>query len=384
MKVSAIICAGGKGERAGLGRNKVLASLNGQPVIYQTCEKFYGLADEIIISCREQDLKEISTICSPFNPKTVVGGITRFESVLNALAVATGDIVLIHDGARPFIDRQTIARCIEDVTANGSAICAVPVTDTVAQTDGERIVNVPDRSTLYRLQTPQAFLLKDIKTAYGRAVKEGGDFTDDSSVYLKYIGTPHLCEGAESNVKLTYKSDFDREYAVTNAFSGNCRVGFGSDIHAFGENCDEHGNCVTLCGVKIPSARGLIAHSDGDVPVHALMDALLSACGLNDIGHYFPDNDDKFLNADSMELLKRVVALVGERGFKVANVSIAILAEKPKLAPHIENMKSNIAEACRITADCVGVSAGTCEGLGFVGKGLGIQSTAVALVERTK
>ena len=384
MKVSAIICAGGKGERAELGKNKVLAPLNGQPVIYQTCEKFYGLADEIIIACRKEDLKEITAICSPFNPKTVVGGITRFESVFNALKVATGEIVLIHDGARPFVDGQTITRCIEGVKANGSAICAVTVTDTVAVADGESITQVPDRNKLYRLQTPQGFLLKDIKTAYEKAKKEGGNFTDDSSVYLKYIGTPHLCKGAESNIKLTYKTDFSGEYALTNAFtgknSGSCRAGFGSDIHAFGDG----GNCVTLCGVKIPSARGLIAHSDGDVPVHALMDALLSACGLNDIGHYFPDNDDNYLNADSMKLLKRVISLIGERGFKVANASIAILAERPKLAPFIEQMKENIAEACGITADLIGVSAGTCEGLGFVGKSLGIQATAVAVVTRTE
>ena len=136
--------------------------------------------------------------------------------------------------------------------------------------------------------------------------------------------------------------------------------------------------------MNIPSATGLIAHSDGDVPVHALMDALLSACGLNDIGHYFPDTDGEYLNADSIGLLKKVVALIGERGFEVANVSIAILAERPRLASHITQMKAIIAEACGITSDRVGISAGTGEGLGFVGKGLGIQSTALAVVLRTE
>lgn len=382
MKVSAIICAGGKGERAGFGKNKLLAPLNGQPVVYQTCEKFFGSVDEIVIACREQDLQEITAICSPFNPKTVIGGVTRFESVYNALHACTGEIVLIHDGARPFVDADTINFCIECVKINGSAICAVPLTDTVASADGERIVAVPDRSALYRLQTPQGFLLREIRDAYERAKTDGGSYTDDSSVYLKYIGKPRLIPGSESNVKLTYKTDYDREYASTNGVSGenagDGRVGYGSDVHPFGKE----GNSVTLCGVKIPAKAGLIAHSDGDVPVHALMDALLSACGLNDIGHYFPPDDDNYLNADSVELLKRVVALIAERGFAVVNASIAILAEHPKLAPHIKQMKANIAEACGVEVDRVGITASTCEGLGFVGEGLGIESTAVALVAR--
>lgn len=378
MKLSVIICAAGRGERAHLGKNKVLAPYEGQPVIYTVCEKFYGICDEIVICCNPADREEIISICSPFRPVIAEGGKTRFESVYNALSLVTGKLVLIHDGARPFVSRDTIKNCIECAKANRSAICAVPLTDTVAEVEKEEIYSVPDRGKYYRLQTPQAFYLSDIKSAYEKAKGDGCTYTDDSSVYLKYVGTPRLCEGSETNVKLTYKNQFDRQYPPINAICGDLKIGFGSDVHVFG---GERGYC-TLCGVKL-QGNSLIAHSDGDVPVHALMDALLSAAGLNDIGHYFPDTDEKFLNADSMELLKKVVALLKENGWQPANISIAINAEKPKLSAHINVMREKIALACGIDISEVGISAGTGEGLGFVGNGLGISATCAALISKS-
>lgn len=374
-KISVIICAAGKSERAGF--NKILAPLYGQPVIFTTCEKFYNVADEIIIACPPSDREIIAAILSPFGAICTDGGSTRFESVYKALDFVTGDIVLIHDGARPFIDRATIENCIDGVIKNGSAICAIPSTDTVVYCDDGIIADVPDRNTIFRAQTPQGFVTKDIKAAYKKAKGDGFEYTDDGSVYRKYVGSPHICAGNNANIKLTYKTDFPDRPSASLPADGDLAVGYGTDVHAFGE-----GDGVTLCGVKIPCEKKLIAHSDGDVAVHAVMDALLSAAGLKDIGHYFPDNDQKFKSANSMLLLKEVVKLIDKRGYTACNLSLTICAEIPKLAPFIDLMKTNLAKALGVAADNVGISAGTCEGLGFVGQKLGIQTTAMVLLKR--
>lgn len=379
MKVSAIICAAGKGERAGFGMNKLLATLDGAPALYHTLKKFaIPTIDEVIVACSAEDMAEIKALCDHFGYKAIKGGATRTQSVYNALKSCTGDIVLIHDGARPYVTQKIIEDCIDCVKKNGSGICAVPVTDTIAVTEGGKIADVPERASLCSLQTPQGFFLGDISAAYDKAVSDGTAYTDDSAVYRRYIGKPALCEGGRDNIKLTYKSDFDRQYPAINAARGQA-VGIGLDVHAFGRVADH----VTLCGVKVPHECGLIAHSDGDVAVHALMDALLSAAGLKDIGHYFPDTDPLYSGADSMALLKQVVELIRKQGLRPVNASITIRAEKPRLSPHISSMQANIAAALGISPAAAGVSAGTSEKLGFVGEGLGIEAAAAVLLEKT-
>lgn len=376
MKTSVIICAAGKGERAGFERNKLLMPLNGQPVIFCTAEKFFKIADEIIIAAAEDETEEISSICSPFNPVICRGGKDRTESVYNALKFATGDLVLIHDGARPFIEREDVISCLDCAEKFGSAVCARPCTDTVCKVLNGEIVSVPDRRELYSLQTPQCFLTEDIKKAYELAICDGCSYTDDSAVYLKYIGKPHVFICGQGNKKLTFKEDFVN--AAEFKIDGTARVGFGSDVHAL-----TGGDSITLCGVKISCPYSLVAHSDGDVPIHAVMDALLSAAGLKDIGNHFPDDDDKFKNADSIELLKNVVKLLKERGYAPFNASVAIQAQTPKLSPFIDGMKEKLSLALGIDKDFIGISAGTGEGLGFVGNKLGIYSTAAVLIMRT-
>lgn len=373
-KVSVIICAAGKGERAGYGKNKLLVPLFGAPVLRHTLEKFnMPEIDEVVVTSSKEDFAEISALCAPFGYKTVVGGETRTESVKNALGKVTGGIVLIHDGARPFVSRELILNCIDSVKKFGSGVCAVKITDTAVYAQYGEIHDTLERSRLYRVQTPQGFLTEDIIKAYSML---DGTFTDDSSVYAKYICPPRLVEGEESNIKLTHKSDFPAEYTAINA-SDNCRIGIGADAHAFCE-----GNEVTICGVKIPCGKGILAHSDGDAACHALMDALLSSAGLRDIGCYFPDSDEKYKGADSTSLLKEVVALVKAEGLTPVNVSITIQTEKPKLSPHVENMKENISRILNIPANCVGITCGTSEGLGFVGAGLGISAWAAVTVKR--
>ena len=366
MKISAVICAAGKGERAGFGKNKLLAPLYGEPALWHTLKKFdMKEIGEVVITSSAEDYNEICALAAHFGYKVVAGGKTRSESVKRALKSVTGDIVLIHDGARPFLSQKLIKNCIEDVKKFRSAVCAVKATDTAVYGD-KRL----DRDLLYLVQTPQGFFTEDIKKAY--ALAGDGEYTDDSAVYAEFIAPPVFTEGEPRNKKLTFKSDFDAPPLPSRSHG---RIGFGVDVHAFGE-----GSFVTLGGVKIDCDRGLIAHSDGDVPVHAVMDALLSAAGLDDIGHYFPDTDESFRGADSIKMLKEVVRIIREKGLAPLNISVSIQAEKPRLKKYIDAIRSNLASATGIPAENVAVAAGTCEGLGFVGEKLGITAYCTAVL----
>lgn len=366
--ITAILCAAGSGSRAGFSGNKVLRELNGLPVLLYSVSAFSATADEILIACREEDRARIDALLSPFpHARTVIGGGTRTQSVYSALQAAQGDIVLVHDAARPFVTHKIIEDCIESVRAFGSGVCALPATDTTVLAEDGRIVSVPARKDVFTVQTPQGFLRDELLRAYTAAFSEEreDDFTDDSGIYAAYIAPPHIFLGDRANKKLTYPEDFAPAE----------RAGFGVDTHAFGE-----GDHIVLGGVRIPHTRGLVAHSDGDVLVHALMDALLSAAGLRDIGHYFPDTDARFAGADSMALLAEVVQLVKEQGLAPKNVSLTILAQRPRLAPHIEAMKANLAAALSLPPDAVGIAAGTNEHLGYVGEEKGITCFAMVLL----
>lgn len=370
ISVCAVICAGGKGLRAGFEKNKLLVPLQGERVLKKTLSAFdFRAIHEIVVAVAKEDFDEVSELCKAFpKAKVVLGGATRGESVYNALKVVQSDIVLIHDGARPFVTRNVIERCIASVKAFGSGICALPASDTVAICEGERIVNIPPRSTVSLVQTPQGFYKENILYAYTRAFESGNtDFTDDSSLFAIYCGKPRICEGAPENIKLTYARDFQDAYA---------RVGHGVDTHAFGKEQDY----ILLGGVRIPSDSGLIAHSDGDVLAHALMDALLSATGLRDIGFYFPDKNPKWKNANSMQMLQSVMEMVSDNGFRVKNASISIQAEKPRLANYIEDIRTSLACALHTDENAIGVTAGTNEGLGYVGEGKGITVHASVLL----
>ncbi len=375
IKTSVIICAAGKGERAGFGKNKLLAPLYGEPALRHTLKKFdIPEIDEVLVTSSEFDFEEISALAAPFGYKTVLGGKTRTQSVKNALALVTGDIVLIHDGARPFLSRELILNCIQSVKTYGSGVCAMPATDTAVYANLGVVSARIDRNSLYLLQTPQGFKTEDIKSAY--LLAGDSSFTDDSAVYSEFIGAPRIIEGEKNNIKLTFKEDFDRGYPALPILDGK-RIGFGVDTHCFGK-----GNFVTLAGIKIECGRKLIAHSDGDVIIHAVMDALLSASGLKDIGHYFPDTDKIFKDADSGKLLTQVIRIVKAEGFTLVNLSVSVQAEKPKLSPHINSMIENLSKLTGIHAKNIAVSAGTNEGLGFVGEELGITAYASVLMNK--
>lgn len=372
MSVSVIICAAGTGSRAGFSKNKILVPLLGMSPLERSISAFVPFADEIILSINPCDEEEISTLAKKYGAKTVLGGDTRAKSVYNALKIATGEIVLVHDGARPFVTKDCIVHAIESVQRHGSGICAIPVVDTIVIAKEQQVQNYPYRQDCYAIQTPQGFFTAELLSAYEKAfANEDVSFTDDSSLYTKYIRPAVLCAGDKANYKLTYREDF---------YEGTARVGFGVDTHAFGKEQDY----ITLGGVQIPSQSGLIAHSDGDVLVHALMDAMLSAAGLRDIGFYFPDTDEKWKNANSMKMLEQVVALVEEQGYMPQNASIAVHAEKPRLAKHIDAIRQNLATALSLSASAVGITAGTNEKLGYVGEGKGITVYANVLLKMKK
>lgn len=376
MKITTIICAAGRGERAGFERNKLLVPFLGANALYYSLKAFCGRADELIVTTSPRDRAEISAICAHFGAKVAEGGQTRTESVYNALSQATGDIVLIHDGARPFVTGEQIDDVVRCTRQYGSGILAMPAVDTVAIASDGQIKEVPPRGNVYNIQTPQGFNAAQIRAAYEKAMSDGGTFTDDSSVYSRYVKPAHIsAAGSASNKKLTFKEDFCSPFPEIRCGDGD-RAGIGTDVHAFGKAQD----FVTLCGVKIPCDSGLIAHSDGDAAVHAAMDAILSAAGLKDIGHYFPDTDDEFAGADSMQLLRRVVSLAGERGLKVKGLSLTIQAEKPRLKKYIDEMKANLANATGAQPERISVGAGTTEKLGFVGEGLGICAYCLAVL----
>ncbi len=368
--VSLILTCAGKGSRAGFNENKIWELIDGQTVVDKALCTFSdsGLIDQIVITANETDFEKLLSLYGDKHT-VVLGGSTRTQSVINALSLVTGDVVLIHDGARPFVSNKIIADCIECAQQHGSAIPVFPTRDTMLVSDGNVVNNYLGKSELYAVQTPQGFNTNHIKDAYARV----GDktFNDDGEVYQEFIGDLHVYQGETQNVKLTYPEDFKSK-------AKDCRFGVGFDCHRLVEN-----RALILGGVTIPHDKGLLGHSDADVLTHAIMDAILSALALRDIGYHFSDKDPTYKDACSMNLLQRVLEMIDEKGYKVKTVSASIMAEKPKLLKHIPNVTKNLANALTIDERDVGITATTLEGLGFVGReeGICVHATAV-LIEK--
>lgn len=374
MNIYAVIPAAGAGSRAGFDKNKILQKMGGASVLWRTVSAFAQNENiaGIAVCANKNERAEIGReLCGFAKVLYADGGITRTESVKNALEVLAAlpcppDYVLIHDAARPFVSQKIIDDCVKTVRAHGSAVCALPCTDTLVHAQNGIIAGSYDRETAFTLQTPQGFGFGELLAAY-RKITPADSFTDDSGVYAKYVAPPFLFMGEKRNIKLTFREDFAMN---------ETRTGIGVDTHAFGAER----KYIVLGGVRIDAPTGLHAHSDGDVLCHAVMDALLSAAGLPDIGHYFPNSSPQYKGADSLALLGKVRELIENEGFTVGNISAAIVAEAPKLAPHIQKMKQNIADVLHISERAVGISAGTNEGLGYLGRGEGITVVANTLI----
>jgi len=361
MKTTLLLACAGKGTRAKFDKNKLLVKVNGKTILEQTLSVFYdsGLIDEYVVTSSKEDYDKIKSLL-PSYIKVVEGGNTRTQSIKNGLSVIDDGIVLIHDGARPFVDSRIIKDCIESATLLGSGITAIPSRDTVSKSDGERITEYLGKNELYSIQTPQAFKVEEIKKAY--LLANDKVFNDDGEVYKEFINTPHLVLGSTKNTKLTYSEDFD--FLNT---QGICRIGVGFDCHKLVPD-----RKLILGGIEIPHTKGLLGHSDADVLTHAIMDACLSALSMRDIGYHFPDTDDKYKNADSIKLLKEVLKMIDDKGYKVNNVSAVIMADKPKLLKFIPQITENLALVIGTKKENIGIGATTLEGLGFVGREEGI------------
>ena len=380
MSAWAVIVAAGRGERAGLGRNKVFYEYQGRSVLSRCLDAFAqsGLVDGIALVLSPADRPAYEALCGregacPLVKRIVDGGATRRESVLHGLEALPEDteIAAVHDAARPFVTREIIAATLEAARKYGSGVICTPVVDTIKQLLPDGSVTTPDRATLRAVQTPQSFNYQKLLSAHRRAQVESLSATDDAMLYEHYYGALRLvtAEGAERNRKLTTREDFESLSHL--AF----RVGQGYDAHRLAEN-----RRLVLCGVDVPHTRGLDGHSDADVAVHALMDALLGALGEGDIGRHFPDNDPAYKGISSMLLLKRVMNLVHERGYHVGNADVTIVAQRPKLAPFIPQMKQNLAASLRVSPDAINVKATTTERMGFEGEETGISAQAVCLL----
>lgn len=378
---AAVVVAAGSATRM-QGIDKMLAPLAGVPVVLRAVRALAAsdCIDSLVIVTRTECMETLRTLCAEVSkPVTVVaGGASRPESVLAGLAALPEgtELAAIHDGARPLVTQSVIAEAVEAAGRCGAAAPAVPVHDTIKQAENGLVRATPERKTLFAVQTPQVFDVKLLKTVLRAAMERGITLTDDCSA-VEAAGKPVvLTQGCEENLKITTPVELTLAEAILKRRK-TMRIGHGYDVHRLTE-----GRRLILGGVEIPFERGLDGHSDADVLVHALMDALLGAAGLRDIGVLFPDNDPAYKNISSMLLLDRVMQTLERAGYAVGNVDVTVLAQRPKLKDYIPVMRENLARAMKIPLDCVNIKATTEEGLGFTGSGEGIACHAVCLLER--
>ena len=385
-KFGAVLLAAGNSTRMGGSRSKVLEELGGRPALCRSLEVLdrCPLIGEICLVCRERDRADMLPLTSGLaTPVRVVpGGAQRQDSVEQGVEALTGpwEYVAIHDGARPLVTDEVLAAVCRDAMAHGAATAAVPSKDTCKLADGAGFVAAtPARDRLWAVQTPQAFSLALYREALGKARAAGQSYTDDCQLIEAAGGSVKLTMGDYRNIKLTTPEDLlaARAYLGGKGGKKTVRIGYGYDVHRLVE-----GRKLILAGVDVPFEKGLLGHSDADVIAHAVADALLGAAALGDIGHLFPDTDPHYDGADSLKLLAEVCRLLREKGFSIGNIDATLLAQRPKIAPHISRMRENLAAACGIAADQVSVKATTEERLGFTGREEGMAASAVCLLER--
>ncbi len=380
---TAIIVAAGNSTRMKEFGNKQLLSLCGIPVIIRTVQAFEKAETVVkIIIVTSRALK--NTLCElaeKYNCQKVSavieGGKTRQDSVLMGLSSLSSDgLVAIHDGARPFISSEKIDAAVRYASQKGNAVLGVPLSDTAKIVDeNDMIVSTPDRSSLRLIQTPQIFSAKDLKAAYSKANEDNFTGTDDSSLVERLGIKVHYIFGDHNNIKITTPEDISKGEAILRGGTASMRIGFGYDVHALTAPRD-----LILGGVKIPHHIGLAGHSDADVLIHAVMDALLGAAALGDIGKLFPDSDNSFKNIDSRILLRKVHSVLTENGFKIGNIDVTVAAQKPKLSPYIDEMRQNLSEDLGISSTLISVKATTTEHLGFEGREEGISAYAICSI----
>lgn len=375
MTFTAVVVAAGSGTRSG--GPKQWRLLAGQPIVRWSVEAFLeaGAAQVVIVIPQGDEERAAHALSGLSNWQAVAGGAERADSVRCGLAKAGPALpVLVHDAARPLVSRGTIDALLAVLDQSDAAAPALAVADTLKAVDEGVVTRTVDRTGLFRAQTPQAFAPGVLQAAYERW--QGADSpTDDLAVVEAAGGVVRLIPGDPHLMKLTFPEDF----AMAEALIGRqtvTRVGSGYDVHRLGP-----GNSVWLCGVEVPHTHGLVGHSDADVGLHALTDALLGAIGEGDIGDHFPPSDPQWKGASSDRFLAHAAGLVAERGGRIVHVDVTLIGERPRVKPHREAMRARIAEILDLPLDAVSVKATTTEGLGFTGREEGLAAQAVATVE---
>jgi 2-C-methyl-D-erythritol 4-phosphate cytidylyltransferase/2-C-methyl-D-erythritol 2,4-cyclodiphosphate synthase len=391
MNVAALIVAAGRGVRASSegNRPKQYCQIGGAPMLERTIAAFaeHPRVDDILVVIHPDDVALYETASRPFATRlqaAVPGGGRRQDSVragLEALADRAPASVLIHDAARPFVDAPLISRVIDSLERHAGALPCLPVTDTLKRASEGRITGTVERDQLFRAQTPQGFRFEAILAAHRAAASEGTirEFSDDASVAEWFGLDVALVEGSDKNRKLTTAEDLRMADEILRSEStrqlGAMRVATGYDVHGFGP-----GDTVILCGVKIPHTKKLCGHSDADVALHALTDALLGVIAEGDIGVHFPPSDVRWRGAPSELFLKHAASLVREKGGTIVHVDVTLLCEAPRIGPYREPMRKSIANMLGLDVTQVSIKATTNEGLGFIGRGEGIAAMATATV----
>ena len=416
MHVTAIIAAGGRGQRFGGAQPKQLLSVGGRPILERSVMAFasHPAVDALIVALPQalvddppaylRSVEGVALISSGKPLLIVAGGERRQDSVANAFRATAeaSDIIVIHDAARPFVSADLIARTIAAAAESGAAVAAVQSRDTVKEAEVRRGDPAPrvvkatlSRETIYLAQTPQAFQRDVLRRALEIGVRDGVDATDEAALVEIAGLAVRLVDGDASNIKITTQEDLSVAEAIArgldsrsaiqsairnpqSAMTGPARTGragTGYDLHRL-----VSGRPLILGGVTIPSERGALGHSDADVVCHAVTDAILGAASLGDIGRHFPDSDPRWKDANSIDLLRKVVQLVAERGFTVGNVDVTVLLETPTIRDHVDAMRASVAGAIGIDVARVSIKGKTNEGVDAVGRGEAVAAHAVALI----
>lgn len=383
MRAVAVVPAAGRGKRFGGQVEKQFRSLAGRPLVAHVLlvlEQCPSIEEIILVvpperldRCRDEIL---STYPGAKPTALVAGGERRQDSVLAGVLRSDprAELILVHDGARPFLTGDLVSRTLEAAARTGAALAAVPLVDTLKEVDPTGLCRrtIP-REGLWCAQTPQAFRRPLLLEALERARQEGVLGTDEAAL-VERLGRPvEVVEGSRFNIKVTQPEDF--LWGETYLRGAGVRIGHGYDVHPL-----VGGRKLVIGGVEIPGDKGLHGHSDADVLLHALGDALLGAAAAGDLGQHFPATDPRYEGASSLTLLARIRQIVSEQGFVVGNVDCTVIAESPRLSPYVPEMVRRISEALHVASGCVSVKATTSEGLGFVGRGAGISAHAVALL----
>jgi 2-C-methyl-D-erythritol 4-phosphate cytidylyltransferase/2-C-methyl-D-erythritol 2,4-cyclodiphosphate synthase len=395
-QVAAIIPAAGSGIRMGLSSPKQFFELKGVPILIHTLRIFQqaesiGLIIVVVPSEHRlwvEDLVRSYDLTKVY--RVIAGGNKRQDSVLAGLEALPEEVelVLVHDGVRPFVPISVVENCLQEAETSGAAMAAIQAKDTLKAVSGQKIIErTINRADVWQAQTPQVARKLLLKKAYALAAEKDGFIATDEAGLLELLGYPvKVVKGAEKNIKITRPEDLTlaRAIIMENRQGGNnskescrCRSGSGYDAHRL-----VPGRLLILGGEEIQYEKGLQGHSDADVLTHALCDAILGAAAAGDIGEHYPDTDHKLKNISSLKMLESVVGLVAEKGYALANADITVVAQMPRLAPYFAAMKKNLAAACAADPGAINLKATTTEGMGFEGRGEGISAHAVVMLKK--